>query len=88
LLHAYLSDLEDAFLIRVIALHTASERQRMLRPRKRYPADPHLILVDERTRRPNLGHALETTVLVERVHRTLAGAVAELPKARPFAADP
>jgi uncharacterized protein len=64
-LHAYLAHLEDAFLIRTIALHTASERQRMVNPRKAYPVDPGLIRLYERTNRANLGHALETAVLIE-----------------------
>lgn len=64
-LHAYLGYLEDAFLIRTISLHTGSERQRMVNPRKAYPVDPGLIPLYERTGRPNLGHALETAVLVE-----------------------
>jgi hypothetical protein len=64
-LHAYLGYLEDAFLIRTITIHTASERQRMVNPRKAYPVDPGLIPIYERTGRPNLGHALETAVLVE-----------------------
>jgi hypothetical protein len=64
-LHAYLGYLQDAFLIRTVALHTPSERQRMVNPRKGYPVDPGLIPIYERTGRPNMGHALETTVLVE-----------------------
>lgn len=64
-LHTLLSYLEDTFLVRVIALHTASERQRMIHPRKVYPVDPGLIPVYERSGRLNLGHALETAVLVE-----------------------
>jgi uncharacterized protein len=64
-LHAYLGYLEDAFLIRTLVLHTASERQRMVNPRKAYPVDPGLIPIYERTGRPNLGHALETAVLIE-----------------------
>lgn len=64
-LHAYLGHLEDAFLIRTIALHTGSERQRMVNPRKAYPVDPGLIPIYERTGRPNIGHALETAVLIE-----------------------
>jgi len=64
-LHAYLGHLEDAFLVRTIALHTASERQRMVNPRKAYPVDPGLIPIYERTGRANLGHALETAVLIE-----------------------
>jgi predicted AAA+ superfamily ATPase len=64
-LHTYLGHLEDTFLIRTVSLHTASERQRMVNPRKAYPVDPGLIPVYERTGRLNLGHALETAVLVE-----------------------
>ena len=64
-LHAYLGFLEDAFLIRTVSLHTASERQRMVNPRKVYPVDPGLIPIYERSGRPNLGHALETVVLLE-----------------------
>jgi uncharacterized protein len=64
-LHAFLGYLEDTFLIRTVSIHTASERQRMVNPRKAYPVDPGLIPVYERTGRLNLGHALETAVLVE-----------------------
>ncbi len=64
-LHEYLAHLEDAFLVRTVSLHTASERQRMVNPRKAYPIDPGLIPLYERTGRANLGHALETTVLLE-----------------------
>jgi predicted AAA+ superfamily ATPase len=63
--HTYLGYLEDAFMIRTVALHTASERQRMVHPRKAYPIDPGLIPIFERTSRHNLGHALETVVLLE-----------------------
>ncbi len=64
-LHTYLGYLEDAFLVRTVSLHTASERQRMVNPRKAYPVDPGLIPLFERTGRANLGHALETVVLLE-----------------------
>ena len=64
-LHAYLAHLQDAFLIRTVSLHSASERQRMVNPRKAYPVDPGLIPVYERSGRPNLGHALETAVFLE-----------------------
>ena len=37
-LHAYLGYLEDAFLVRTVSLHAASERRRMVNPRKAYPA--------------------------------------------------
>lgn len=64
-LHEYLSYLEDAFVIRTVSLHSASERQRMVNPRKSYPVDPGLIPVYERTGKANLGRALETVVLLE-----------------------
>ena len=64
-LHAFLAHLEDAFLLRTISLHSASERQRMVNPRKVYPVDTGLIPLYERGGRPNLGHALETVVLLE-----------------------
>jgi len=56
---------EDAFLIRTLSLHTSSERQRMVNPRKAYPVDPGLIPIYERSDRPNWGHALETAVFLE-----------------------
>jgi hypothetical protein len=68
-LHAYLGFLEDACLIRSVSLHTASERQRMVHPRKIYPVDPGLIPIYESSGRPNLGHALETVVYVELARR-------------------
>ena len=64
-LHEYLAHLEDAFLIRTISLHTPSERQRMVNPRKAYPVDPGLIPLYERAGRQNFGRALETVVLIE-----------------------
>ncbi len=63
--YQYLSYLEDTFLVRTVSLHTASERQRMVNPRKAYPVDPGLISVYERSGRAQAGHALETAVLVE-----------------------
>jgi len=64
-LHAYLGYLEDAFLIRTVSVASDSERRRMVNPRKVYPIDPGLIPVFDRSGRANLGHALETCVLVE-----------------------
>lgn len=64
-LHAFLAFFEDAFLIRTTSLHTASERQRMVNPRKAYPIDPGLIPIYERSGRANTGHALETAVMLE-----------------------
>ncbi len=64
-LHAYLGHLEDAFLIRTVSMSSGSERQRMVNPRKAYPVDMGLIPVFDSTARRNLGHALETAVLLE-----------------------
>jgi len=41
-------------------------------PRKFYPVDPGLIPAFDRTGRPNTGHALETTVLIELERRSCA----------------
>ena len=68
-LHAFLSYFEDAFLIRTTSLFTGSERQRMVNPRKAYPIDPGLIPIYERVGRDNLGHTLETAVLIELLRR-------------------
>jgi len=64
-LHGLLGYLEDAFLVRVVSMHTPSERQRMRNPRKIYPIDPGLIPVYERAGRENRGRSLETVVLLE-----------------------
>ena len=63
-LHAYLGYLEDAFLVRTVSLHAASERQRMVNPRKAYPVDPGLISLFAQSDRSQ-GRALETAVLLE-----------------------
>jgi predicted AAA+ superfamily ATPase len=63
--HQLLAHLEDCFLVRTVWVEAASERQRMVNPRKGYPVDPGLIPVFDRTGRANLGHALETVVLIE-----------------------
>ena len=64
-LHDYLAHLEDAFLVRTVAMHSASERQRMVNPRKAYPVDPGLIALFERSGRTHHGRALETAMLLE-----------------------
>ncbi len=64
-LHELLAHLQDCFLVRTVWMESASERQRMVNPRKMYPVDPGLIPVFDRTGRANVGHALETTVLIE-----------------------
>ncbi|HUF66135.1 MAG TPA: ATP-binding protein [Gemmatimonadaceae bacterium] len=64
-LYHMLAHLEDAFLVRLVSMHTASERQRMRNPRKVYPIDPGLIPVYERAGRENRGRSLETAVVIE-----------------------
>ncbi|MXY53619.1 MAG: ATP-binding protein [Gammaproteobacteria bacterium] len=69
--HQLLGYLEDCFLVRVVWMETASERQRMVNPRKVYPVDTGLMPIFDRTGRANLGHALETAVLVELERRRM-----------------
>ena len=64
-MHAYLAYLEDAFLVRTVPVATDSERRRQVNPRKSYPIDPGLIPVFDRSGKLNLGHALETAVMLE-----------------------
>jgi uncharacterized protein len=64
-LHEYLAHLQDAFMVRVLDMHSGSERQRMSNPRKPYPIDPGLISLYERPGREHRGRALETAVLLE-----------------------
>jgi predicted AAA+ superfamily ATPase len=64
-LHSYLAFLEDAFLVRTVAMDSASERQRLVNARKAYPVDPALISLFERSGRGQLGRALETAIMLE-----------------------
>jgi uncharacterized protein len=64
-LHDMLRYLEDAFMVRVVGMHTASERQRMRNPRKVYPIDTGLVAVYERAGRENRVRRLECAVLLE-----------------------
>jgi uncharacterized protein len=68
-MHDFLAYLEDAFLIRTIVMHSTSERQRMVNPRKAYPIDPALIPLFERTGRTQHGRTLETVVALELLRR-------------------
>jgi predicted AAA+ superfamily ATPase len=70
--HALLGYLEDCFLVRTVWIEADSERKRMVNPRKAYPVDPGLIPLFDRTGRANVGHALETAVLIELERRGLA----------------
>lgn len=64
-MHQMLSYLEDCFLVRLVAMESSSLRQRMVNPRKAYPADTGLIPLFDQSGKSNHGHALETAVLVE-----------------------
>ncbi len=79
-LHAYLGYLEDAFLVRTVSLDAASERQRMVNPRKAYPVDPGLIPLFARGGRSYQGHALETAVLLELERRGWAVSYVRTPE--------
>jgi predicted AAA+ superfamily ATPase len=68
-LHAYLSHLQDAYLVLTLPIATDSERQRMVNPRKAYPIDAGLIPVFDRSGKANAGHALEACVLLELMRR-------------------
>jgi predicted AAA+ superfamily ATPase len=69
--HELLGHMQDCFLIRTIWMESASERQRMVNPRKAYPVDPGLIPIFDRSGRANIGHALETAVLLELERRRM-----------------
>ncbi len=69
--HQALGYLEDCFLVRTVWIEAASERRRMVNPRKAYPVDPGLIPVFDRSGRANTGHALETAVLIELERRRM-----------------
>lgn len=71
-LHAYLGYLQDAFLVRVLDMHSASEKQRMVNPRKVYPVDTGLIPLYEQPGRSHHGRALETAILLELERREYA----------------
>jgi len=69
--HHLLAHVADCFLVRTVWMESASERQRMVNPRKVYPVDPGLITTFDRSGRTNVGHALETAVLIELERRRL-----------------
>ncbi|MBI4623841.1 MAG: ATP-binding protein [Verrucomicrobia bacterium] len=79
-LHAYLGHLEDAFLVRTLPVATDSERRRQVNPRKAYPVDPGLIPVFDRSGRTNIGHALETAVMLELERRGCETAYVRTPE--------
>jgi uncharacterized protein len=68
-MYDFLSYFEDSFLVRTISMHTASERQRMVNPRKVYPIDPALVPLYERTGRTQQGRTLETVIALELMRR-------------------
>ncbi|MBI2960436.1 MAG: ATP-binding protein [Betaproteobacteria bacterium] len=70
-LHALLGYVEDCFLVRTLWVEAASERRRMVNPRKVHPVDPGLIPIFDQTGRANRGHALEAAVRVELERRRM-----------------
>ncbi|MCC7201353.1 MAG: ATP-binding protein [Nitrospirae bacterium] len=78
--HQLLAYLEDCFLVRMVWMESSSERQRMVNPRKAYPADAGLIPVFDRSGRGNLGHALKTAVLIELERRRCAVTYVRMPE--------
>lgn len=64
-LYEMLAHLEDAFLLDAIPVATDSEKRRQVNPRKNYPVDQALGPVFDRSRKANLGHALEVAVHAE-----------------------
>jgi len=77
--HLLLGYLEDCFLVRTTWLDTASERQRMVNPRKVHPVDSGLIPVFDRVGRANVGHALESAVRIELERRGASVAYVRTP---------
>jgi len=63
-LHGYLDHLTDAYLFFQVPIHTASERQRHVNPRKVYAIDPGLVHACGTPRSPDWGHLLETFVFL------------------------
>ena len=63
--HQFLGYLEDGFLVRVVWMESASERTAHGQSPQVVSGRPGLIPVFDRTGRANLGHALETAVLLE-----------------------
>lgn len=80
--HDLLAHLEDCFLVRTVWMESNSERQRMVNPRKAYPADPGLIPFYDRSGRSNLGHSLETAVLIELQRRRAEVTYVRTPEGR------
>ena len=53
------------YLVCTIWMDSDSERRRMVNPRKAYTVDSELMVLYNRSEKANIGHALETMVLVE-----------------------
>lgn len=76
---AYLEHLAEAFLIRIVPLHTANDAQRRTNPRKAYSIDVGFITLIEGADREHRGRALETAVLLELARRGYATTYLRLP---------
>lgn len=64
-LYAFLTHLEDAFLVFLLPLHTASERRRQMNPRKCYAIDHGLVRACVPGVTEDTGHHLENLVYLE-----------------------
>jgi uncharacterized protein len=65
LLHQYLANLEDTFVVAMTSVATSSERRRQSNPRKIYPVDTALASLFDKSQKTNVGHALEMVVFHE-----------------------
>jgi len=63
--YAYLSHLEDSFLVFPLSLHATSERRRQMNPRKIYAIDHGLVRACVPTGPADTGHYLENIVYLE-----------------------
>lgn len=64
-LYDYLSYLEDAYLVFPISLHSTSERQRQVNPKKIYAIDPGLVLASSFQQGENFGSLFENLVFLD-----------------------
>ncbi len=70
-LHAMLDYLQDAFLVQTVPFFAYSHAQQRVHPRKVYPVDMGFIPFYVSPRPVPMGHALETSVLIELLRRKM-----------------
>ncbi|MBF0198142.1 MAG: ATP-binding protein [Planctomycetes bacterium] len=64
-LYEYLDHLEDAYLLETISIASDSIKRKQVNPRKIYPIDPGFIPLFDRSRKSNIGHALESATYIQ-----------------------